>query len=47
MTANGVVARPLIRLDAVELSGARVEGLEATVNPSMPREKVHAGSVSQ
>jgi len=35
MTANGVVSRALIRLDAVELGGARVENLEATVNPSM------------
>lgn len=35
MTANGVVSRALVKLDAVEIGGARVEGLEATVNPSM------------
>jgi clan AA aspartic protease (TIGR02281 family) len=34
-TANGVVARPVVTLDAVELGGARVEGLRATVNPTM------------
>jgi len=34
-TANGRVLRPLFRLDAVELGGARVEGLEATLNPAM------------
>jgi clan AA aspartic protease (TIGR02281 family) len=34
-TANGVVSRPVVRLDSVELGGARVEGLEATLNPSM------------
>ncbi len=34
-TANGRVLRPHFRLDAVELGGARVEGLEATLNPSM------------
>jgi clan AA aspartic protease (TIGR02281 family) len=34
-TANGVVARPVVTLDAVELGGARVEGLHATVNPTM------------
>ena len=35
VTANGVVARPVVRLDAVEVGGARVEGLYATVSPSM------------
>lgn len=34
-TANGVVSRALVKLDSVEVAGARVEGLEATVNPSM------------
>lgn len=34
-TANGRVLRPLFRLDAVELGGARVEGLEATLSPAM------------
>jgi clan AA aspartic protease (TIGR02281 family) len=34
-TANGVVSRPVVRLDAVEVGGARVEGLYATLNPSM------------
>lgn len=34
-TANGVVPRSLVTLDAVELGGARVEGLQATVNPTM------------
>lgn len=34
-TANGVVARPVVRLESVQLGGARVEGLEATLNPSM------------
>jgi clan AA aspartic protease (TIGR02281 family) len=34
-TANGVVARPVVVLEAVELGAARVEGLRATVNPSM------------
>jgi clan AA aspartic protease (TIGR02281 family) len=34
-TANGVVSRSVVRLDSIELGGARVEGLEATVNPSM------------
>jgi clan AA aspartic protease (TIGR02281 family) len=34
-TANGSVSNPLVRLASVELGGARVEGLDATVNPSM------------
>ena len=34
-TANGLIQVPLVRLDAVELGGARVEGLMATVNPTM------------
>ncbi len=35
MTANGVVARPLVSLQSVELDGARVEDLSATVDPGM------------
>ncbi len=34
-TANGVVARPLISLDSIELNGARVENLAATVDPGL------------
>jgi clan AA aspartic protease (TIGR02281 family) len=34
-TANGLIQVPLVRLDAVSLGGARVEGLMATVNPTM------------
>lgn len=34
-TANGRVSRPVVRLKSVELGGARVEGLDATLNPSM------------
>lgn len=34
-TANGVVEEPLVRLDSVELGGARVEGLSANVSSSM------------
>lgn len=34
-TAAGVVARPVVRLASVELAGARVEGLNATINPAM------------
>jgi aspartyl protease family protein len=34
-TANGLVTRPVIVLESVDLGGARVEGLEATLNPSM------------
>ncbi len=35
-TANGVVENPVITLDAVELGGARVEGVPASVSPSLP-----------
>jgi clan AA aspartic protease (TIGR02281 family) len=35
MTAAGPVSRALVKLDSVEVGGARVEGLEATVNPAM------------
>ena len=35
MTANGVASRALVQLDSVEIGGARVEGLKATVNPAM------------
>jgi clan AA aspartic protease (TIGR02281 family) len=35
LTANGRVMRPVVRLDSVEVGGARVEGLEATLNPAM------------
>jgi clan AA aspartic protease (TIGR02281 family) len=35
LTANGRVTHPVVRLDSVEVGGARVEGLEATLNPSM------------
>jgi len=34
-TANGAIELPLVRLDSVELAGARVEGLMATLNPTM------------
>jgi clan AA aspartic protease (TIGR02281 family) len=34
-TANGLIDLPLVRLDSVELAGARVEGLTATLNPTM------------
>jgi len=34
-TAGGVVARAVVTLHSVELGAARVEGLEATVNPAM------------
>jgi clan AA aspartic protease (TIGR02281 family) len=34
-TANGKIELPLVRLDSVELAGARVEGLMATLNPTM------------
>jgi hypothetical protein len=33
MTANGAVSRPLITLRSVELGGARVENLVATIDP--------------
>jgi clan AA aspartic protease (TIGR02281 family) len=34
-TAAGIVSRPVVRLESVELGGARVEGIEAILNPSM------------
>jgi clan AA aspartic protease (TIGR02281 family) len=34
-TANGVVSRAVVTLRSVELGRARVENLEATINPSM------------
>jgi clan AA aspartic protease (TIGR02281 family) len=34
-TANGVASRPVVTLESVQLAGARVEWLEATVNPLM------------
>jgi len=34
-TANGSIELPVIRLASVELAGARVEGLMATLNPTM------------
>jgi clan AA aspartic protease (TIGR02281 family) len=34
-TANGVVTRPLISLQSIELAGARVENLSATIDPGM------------
>jgi clan AA aspartic protease (TIGR02281 family) len=34
-TANGRVSRPVVRLASVALGAARVEDLEATLNPSM------------
>lgn len=34
-TANGVVSVPYVRLDSVRLAGVQVEGLMATVNPTM------------
>jgi len=34
-TAAGVVSRPIVTLQSVELGRARVEGLDATVNPAM------------
>jgi clan AA aspartic protease (TIGR02281 family) len=34
-TANGAVSLPRVRLDSIQLGGARVEGLEAMLNPSM------------
>jgi len=34
-TANGVIEEPLVRLDSVQLGGARVEGLHANVSSSM------------
>ncbi len=35
VTAGGVVARPVVTLQSVQLGRARVENLEATVNPAM------------
>lgn len=34
-TANGVVARPLISLRSIEVGGARVENLSATIDPGL------------
>jgi aspartyl protease family protein len=34
-TANGLTRVPLVELDSVQLGAARVEGLQATVNPTM------------
>ena len=34
-TANGVVSRAVVVLDSIDLGRARVESLEATINPSM------------
>ena len=34
-TANGVVSLPLVPLQSVQLGGARVENLSATLNPSL------------
>jgi clan AA aspartic protease (TIGR02281 family) len=34
-TANGVVENPVITLDSVDLGGARVEGVPASVSPSL------------
>lgn len=34
-TANGLARYPLVKLDSVQLGEARVNGLEATVNPTM------------
>jgi hypothetical protein len=34
-TANGQIELPLVRLASVELAGARVEGLMATLNPTL------------
>lgn len=35
MTANGTLSVPVIQLESVQIGGARVEGLYATVNPHM------------
>lgn len=35
-TANGVVENPVVTLDSVDLGGARVEGVPASVSPSLP-----------
>jgi clan AA aspartic protease (TIGR02281 family) len=34
-TANGIVENPVVTLDAVDLGGARVEGVPASVSPSL------------
>jgi len=34
-TANGLTRVPLVRVDSIQLGEARVEGLDATVNPTM------------
>jgi len=34
-TANGTIELPVVRLDSVTLAGARVDGLMATLNPTM------------
>jgi clan AA aspartic protease (TIGR02281 family) len=34
-TANGMVRYPLVKVDSIQLGAARVNGLEATVNPTM------------
>jgi len=34
-TANGTIELPVVRLDSVTLAGARVDGLIATLNPTM------------
>ena len=34
-TANGYVRVPVVKIDSVQLGNARVEGLQATVNPTM------------
>src|SRR5262249_49386544 len=34
-TANGVVARPLVPLQSIEVDGARVENLPATLDPEL------------
>ncbi len=34
-TANGDIWEPIVRLDSVEVGGARVEGLEASISSSM------------
>jgi clan AA aspartic protease (TIGR02281 family) len=34
-TANGYVRVPVVKIDSIQLGDARVEGLEATVNPTM------------
>lgn len=34
-TANGVVENPVVTLDSVDLGGARVEGVPASVSPSL------------